>query len=125
MYKKPQCFSDKPQVGENIVNNIDFLKKVIKTKSDKNRKRILKLATNRELLCLVEIALNIVKSQFRLKPYQKQKIVPHLTFLRKLANKRSEKGTRNFLIQKGEGIALSALVTPIILEVIKYFSNKK
>ena len=104
-------------VHQNIYNNINFLKTLSKTKSDVKRKRLLQNATTLELLAIVETALNIVKSRFKLTTRQRNKILPHVSYLRQLSRIRSEKSARK-LVQKGSGIALSAILTPIVIEVL-------
>ena len=106
-----------PTINQNIYDNINFLKVVSKTKSIRKRNRILRKATPLELLAIIESALNIVKSQFKLTTRQKNRILPHLCFFRRLSRIRSERGARQ-LVQKGDGVALPAILTPIIIEVL-------
>jgi len=107
------------QISPLIYENIDFLKSIVKTKSINKRKKILRKATTSQLLSLVEISLNILKSRFKLTARQKNRILPYTDFVRKLSRARSEKGARN-LVQKGGGLsALPAIITPIILEVLR------
>ena len=102
-----------------IYDNIDFLKTLAKTKSVNKRKKILHKATTSQLLSLVEISLNILKSRFRLTTRQKNRILPYADFVRKLSRARSERGAKN-LVQKGGSLSVyPALLTPIILEVAK------
>lgn len=114
------------QISPLIYENIDFLKSVAKTKSINKRKKILSKASTSQLLTLVEISLNILKSRFKLTARQKNRILPYTDFVRKLSRVRSEKGARN-LVQKGGGYglkALPAILTPIILEVLRNIITK-
>jgi len=111
-------------INQNIYDNIEFLNALTKTKSPQKRKYLLQNATTLELLAIVEIALNIVKSRFKLTTNQRNKILPHVQYLRQLSRIRSENGARN-LVQKGSGFALSAILTPIVIEVLhKIISSK-
>ena len=83
---------------------------------------MLKKADTSQLLCLAEIALNILRSKFKLTSRQKKRLLPHAEFVRRLGRLRTEGGAKKLLVQKG-GAAhiglLSALLTPIILEIGK------
>ena len=112
------------KIGENICNNFYFLKKLSKSKSELKRRRILRAATNSELLAIVESALNIVKGRFNISARQKSRIDPYKNYIRTLARIRSERGARR-LVQKGNGIgAFAAFLTPVILEAIRHFKRK-
>ena len=107
------------KIGQNICNNIKFLKKISKSKSERNRRRLLKTATNNELLSIIESALNIVKGRFNITSRQRTRIDPYKDFVRKLARIRSERTARR-LVQKGSGIgAFAAILTPIIIEALR------
>ena len=113
------------QVGNNICNNITFLTKLARSKSDQKRRRLLKKATSQELLAIVESALNIVKSRFNLTTQQRHRIIPYTGYIRKLSRIRSESGAKR-LIQKGNGIgALAAVLTPITIEVFRHLKNSE
>ena len=111
-----------PNIGQSICDNIKFLKTLSKTKSDIKRTRLLKLATSNELIAIVEICLNIVKSIFRLTTRQKSRILPYASFVRKLSRARTEKGARK-IVQKGSGFGFAAFLTPIIIEAIRYLAS--
>ena len=114
----------KIRIGENICNNIEFLKKLSRSKSEIKRRSILKTATNCEILSLVESALNIVKGRFCLTTRQKTRIDPYKNFVRKLARTRSERGARK-LVQKGGGIgAFAPFLIPIIVEALRHIKSK-
>jgi hypothetical protein len=100
------------------------LKTLSKTKSINKRNKILKNATTDQLLCLVEICLNIVKSRFKLTTRQKKRLLPYADYIRRLSRIRSE-NTAKRLIQKGSGLGplFAALLTPIIIEITKNLSK--
>lgn len=107
------------KIGNLIISNINFIKKICKTRSEKKRKAYLKGATKEELLSLIEICSNILCSNFKLKPDQKKKLAPYANFIRKLGRVRSEKSAR-VIVQKGNGFIFSVLLTPVLAEAVKY-----
>jgi hypothetical protein len=109
-------------IGESVYNNLKFLKTIVKTKSEKKRRRLLRLATTTELLTIVEIAINIIKARFLLTTRQRTRLVPYVEYIRRLARARSESGARK-IVQKGGSLGLVALLTPIIIEAIKHFTK--
>ena len=113
------------KVGDNICNNIAFLTKLARSRSERKQRHLLKRATSQELLAIVESALNIVKSRFNLTTRQRHRIIPYTGYIRKLSRVRSESGAKR-LIQKGNGIgALAAFLTPIIIEVFRHLKNSE
>jgi hypothetical protein len=110
-----------PSIGPNICDNIGFLRTLSKTKSETRRRRLLKKATSSELLAIVEICLNIIKSRFRLTTRQKKRILPYAGIVRSISRIRSERGARKIL-QRGGGFpiaAAAAILTPIIIDVVR------
>ena len=107
------------RVGQSIINNYSFLRKISKTKSSNKQKKLLNLATNLELFSIIEVAHNILKGRFNLTKRQKTRLAPHIDAVRKIGRARTERGARKVL-QRGGGIgALAAILTPIIIEVVK------
>src|SRR4030088_3621710 len=104
-------------IGESVYNNLKFLQTIVKTKSEKKRRRLLRLATTAELLTIVEIAINIIKARFLLTTRQRNRLVPYVEYIRRLSRARSESGARK-IVQKGGNLGLVALLTPIIIEAI-------
>ena len=109
-------------IGDSVCRNLNFLKS-LKTKSVKKQRRVLRLATSEELFTLIEIALNIIKARFPLSTWQRKRLIPYATFVRKLSRTRSYNGARN-LLQKGAGVGLISLISPIIIEAIRYLALK-
>lgn len=117
--KMPEC----QPVGHRILSNLNFLKKLYKTKSERKKWSLLKKASTDELLALVEVCNNITTSNFCLTLRQKKKLLPHTTFLRNLSRVRTEKGARK-IIQKGRGFPFVALLAPVLVEVARTLINK-
>ena len=106
-------------IGQSVIANKTFLKKIASTKSDRKRHRLLRLASNEELLSIIEIAFNILKGQFNLNKRQKLKLIPHVNLVRKISRARSQRGLKSVL-QKGGGLSiLPALITPILIEALR------
>lgn len=109
-------------LGPLICNNAGFLKALAKSKSEQKRRRILRRASTAELLCIVEICLNIVKNRhLHLTTNQKTKILPYIDFVRQMSRIRTERGARR-MVQKGNGYGVgiyAAIFGPIILEIAK------
>lgn len=108
-------------IGQVVHDNIDFLRALAKTKSERKRRRLLRHAGAEQLLSLIEICLNILCSRFHLTTRQKKRLMPHADFIRRLSRKRTERGARKVLNQKGNGAGglFAALLTPIILEIAR------
>ena len=106
--------------------NAQFLHSLARTKSDNNRKKLLRKADSDQLLSLVEICLNILNSRFHLTTRQKKRLLPYADFVRRLSRKRSERGARNLLIQKGSGAGplFAALLTPILIDLARSVTSK-
>ena len=109
-----------------IEQNFQFLRTLARSRSEIKRKQILKKATSQELLSLVEIALNVVRSVFQLTTRQKKRLLPYANFVRRLSRLRSERGARKILVQQGSGLPylLPALLTPIIIQLAKVLEGK-
>ena len=126
MTKKLSSFRQNPltnSIGSNVCQNINFLKILARTRSIRRQKKLLRLASTNELLSIVEVALNIIKGRFNLTTRQKNRLVPFADFVRSLSRVKSEKGARKIL-QRGSGIPIAALITPVILEALRLLSNK-
>lgn len=123
-------------VGERILRNFEFLNKLCKTKSLKNRWILVQRATRDELLSLVEICSNILSSDFILTKSQKKKILPYADFIRQLSRARSEKRVKNIIRngleteidkkrnQKGQGSFLPSLLVPILIEAARFIVDR-
>ena len=114
-------------VSNLVKENIEFLRKLARTKSQQKTRRLLRVANSQHLLSLAEICLNIVKSRFNLSTRQKKRLLPYVDFVRRMSRARSERGARKILIQKGSGFgvgAFAALITPILIELARSFTIK-
>jgi hypothetical protein len=87
-------------IGPKVLNNYIFLRKIAKSKTEKRRIGLLKNASKEQLLTLVEVASNILSSNFLLTKQQKAKLLPHAHYVRKLSRTRSEFGARKIVAWK-------------------------
>jgi hypothetical protein len=112
-----------PRIGKSIIDNFIFLKKLTKTKSDQKRRRLLRLATDSELLSIIESAYNILKGRFQLTTRQRHRILPYIEVIRNIGRVRSSRGAKR-VIQRGAGLAvLPAILTPILIEAFRFIKN--
>lgn len=111
-------------VGERAIQNFDFLRSLCRTKSCKKSNRLIANASDEQLLTIVEIALNILKTRFPLKETQRRKLVPLADLVRKLSRSRSARNAR-LIVQKGGNPLLSALLLPVAIEVGRYLLENK
>lgn len=100
-----------------VKNNVDFLKKLGKTKSVKKRNKLLSEANSEQILAILEICINTLKFRVKLTSKQRQKLLTFAEYLRKLSRTRSEKSARKVL-QSGDGSVLPALIIPILAHLL-------
>lgn len=105
-------------VGERVVRNLDFLKHIAKTRSPNVRRELVEHASADEILAIVEICLNVLRSRFPLNTRQRHKLKQHADYLRRLARVRTEKSARS-LLQVGDGVAIASLLIPVIAEIAR------
>lgn len=110
-------------VGDRVVRNLEFLKRIIKTRKKKKILRLIDSATADQLLAIVEVATNILNSNFCIDARQRRRLQPYAPYLRRLSRVKTEVGARK-MIQKGEGAMFAALLAPVITEVARYFIDR-
>ena len=112
-------------IGERVLKNFNFLKKLGKTHSQKKWKALIRNANSEELLALIEISSNILAGRFSLSKKQREKLLPFANYIRKIARARSEKGARKiFTNQQGGQAVLAALLSPILVEAAQHLISK-
>lgn len=107
-----------------VLENLEFLKQIYKTKSDRKRVKMLKSATTQQLLALAEIALNIRKFRIPLRQSHVRNLEPYAAEVRKLSRSRSEKSAKK-VIQIGGGPMIAALLAPALIELGRYLIERK
>lgn len=111
------------QFSPYIKENIEFLQKLATTRSDKKKNTLLLNASAEQILAIVEICANILKFNYTLTKSQKVKLAKYADFYRAIARTRTEKGARRRL-QQGSGIALGAILIPILAELATHLVEK-
>ncbi|KAL3090511.1 hypothetical protein niasHT_027002 [Heterodera trifolii] len=106
----PKMVRREQKIGERVVHNYDYLKKLGKTTSEKKRRHLLNSAGCEELLALVEICLNVLNGNFCLSSKQKQRLAPFAKDIRQLARVRSERGARKLLPDTCSAIMANKLI---------------
>src|SRR2546430_17143513 len=96
-----------------IINNVEFLNKLAKTKSDRKRHILLLTATPEQILSIVEITANILKSNFTLDNSQRRRLAKYADYYRSIARTRTEMTARH-RIQQGGQLAIGALLAPVL-----------
>lgn len=106
-----------------IRENAEFFKKIASTKSEKKKNILLRDATAEQILGLVEICANILKFNFSLNRNQRKRLAEYADYYRAIARSRSEKTARKRL-QQGSGIALGAILVPILGALAQHLVEK-
>jgi predicted esterase YcpF (UPF0227 family) len=106
---RKNMYSYSPYIRENV----DFLKQLAATKSDRKKNALLLQATSDQILAIVEICANVLKYNFSLTGKQKRKLAKFADYYRALSRARTERSARNRL-QQGSGVALAAILAPIV-----------
>ena len=110
-------------VGPRVLGNLQFLKRLARSTSEKKRWRILRDANCDELLSLVEVCTNVLNSNFCLTPNQKEKIKPFAELVRQISRVRTERGARR-IVQKGNGFFFGSLLIPVLAEAARYLLTR-
>lgn len=112
-------------IGQTVLNNFSFLRRICKTRSAKRRQTLINNANRDQLISLVESCSNILKGNFKLTGKQRAKLIPFASVVRKLGKTRSERGARLALQQVGSGPGfLVPLLGPILLEAAHHLISK-
>lgn len=106
-----------------VYDNLDWLKRAARIRSIQKRNTLIEAANSDQILAILECAINVLKGRAKFTSRQKQRLIAHADFLRKLARKRSERQTKRFIIQQGQGAVLPALLIPIISNIISSLIN--
>lgn len=112
------------QVGERVIRNYQWLRRLARTRSNARRLQLLDTADTDQLLSLVEVAANLVKRRFPLKIRQRERLAPFAETVRSLARARSEKTAKKLAIQKGGGGMFASLLLPVLLEAARHLISR-
>jgi hypothetical protein len=106
-----------------IIENVDYLNKLAKTKSEKRRHTLLLKATPEQILSIVEICANILKHNFSLTNRQRKRLSKYAENYRSIARSRTERTARN-RIQEGGQLAIGALLAPVLSVIAQALLDK-
>ncbi|KAL3085413.1 hypothetical protein niasHT_036145 [Heterodera trifolii] len=80
---------------------------------------IIREASDEQILCMVEICLNILKGRVPLSPRHLKRLKTHAQVLRRLTRTRSSRSAKKVLLQHGDGLsAIVGLIASIALPLI-------
>lgn len=106
-----------------IKDNEAFLTKLASTKSDRKKNKLIQTASADQILAILEIIHNILKSNLILNRRQKRKLARYAEYYRSIARSRSERSARK-RIQEGSGIALGAILIPALSILAQHLIEK-
>ncbi|KAL3088912.1 hypothetical protein niasHT_028688 [Heterodera trifolii] len=99
-----------------LARNESFLETLCNAKKAND---LIRDASDEQLLCLVEICLNILKGRVPLRPRHLNKLKAHALVLRRLARTRCSRSAKKVLLQHGDGLpAIVGLIASIALPLI-------
>ena len=107
------------KLSPHIVKNSEFLTQLSKTRrANKRRLVLLQQATTEQLLCLVEICLNILKARLPLKNVQKRQLYAYADTIRRLSRVRSASSAKRIILSSQKGCGSLAGFVPILANLI-------
>lgn len=127
----PSSASPSPQIrlSPHIVKNADFLIQLARSaRARRRRVALIRGATPDQLLCIVEICLNLLRARLPLSGHQCRQLKSSAYSIRRLSRVRSANAARRLLLRKQIGgffavptlaAVLANLVVPLIGEVIQ------
>ena len=124
MKKGRNLFAAQTSVGPLIQRNIDFLKRFNdQSNYGSGQRQMLEEATNEQLLCFVEICLNLLKGRLPVKRRSHLRKLDIMKYwLRGLARTRCARSARKILLtspQLGSGFpAIAGLLTSILIPML-------
>jgi hypothetical protein len=106
-----------------IINNIDYLNRLAKTKSPRKKHTLILNATPEQILSIVEITANVLRNNFTLTNKQRQRLAKYAEYYRSIARSRSERTARD-RIQEGGQLAIGALLAPVLSVIAQSLLDK-
>ncbi|KAL3116909.1 hypothetical protein niasHT_001638 [Heterodera trifolii] len=107
-----------------LARNESFLETLCNAKKAND---LIRDASDEQLLCLVEICLNILKGRVPLRPRHLNKLKAHaLVLRRRLARTRCSRSAKKVLLQHGDGLPaivglIASIALPLIADVIENY----
>lgn len=125
-----------PYIGESVKNNTEFLRGLARSKSLAHRKQLISTASVEQLLAIVEIALNILRSRLPLRSRQRRRLSSSANDIRALSRVRSARSAQRILLaserqaavdqQHGRGapLAIAGLLSSVLLPYLLRSSSE-
>jgi hypothetical protein len=107
-----------------IRENVEFLTKLTKTKSERKKRALLLTASSDQILAIVEICANILKTNFVLTTRQRRRLSKYADYYRSIARTKSERTARHRIQQVGQGAAIGALLIPVLSAIAGHLLEK-
>ena len=97
-----------------VINNQDFLQKICRARSEKRLTKLLKKASDDQLLAIVDICYNIVKGKVSIKNSKRKKLAQTANYYRSISRARSPVTARNRIQSGGSINLIGAIIAPVI-----------
>lgn len=124
MKSQKSTFRKKPKpVGERVLHNFQFLKKLLRTRSADRLREYVRNASPDELIAIRDTAVNVLRKRFPLTTKQKERLRPYADTAVNVARARTEHSVRRN-IQIGGNAFVAALLAPIIVEAARALLHK-
>ena len=111
------------QFSPYIKENVNFLTKLAKIRSEKCKRTLLLEATPEQILSIVEICANVLKNNFILTTRQRRKLAQYADLYRSISRSRTETTARN-RIQEGGQLAIAAILAPVLSALAQNLLDK-
>jgi len=111
----------RPNVGPLITRNLPFLRDVYGSRRSKPTVRqLIGRASDEQLLCFVEICLNILRGRLPLRKRHMGRLCALALTIRRLARARCAKSARRLLMctQQGAGIGVAGIVASVLVPLV-------
>ena len=106
--------NNKYKFPDYILENREFLQKIVKTRSKNQFNNLLATANTNQILAITEIIHNILQGSVPLSRLKRAKLAKNADYYRKIAKSKSRKRAIEN-IQSGSGIGLlSAVLAPVL-----------
>ena len=115
------------RISDLIKRNANFLHSIgNSSRAMRKCRELMAKASTEEMLCLVEICLNILRNRVPLKSAQRVRLRRNAQHIRALSRVRTSPGIQRVLIQSGKGApALMAAIASVVVPLITEYINKK
>lgn len=100
-------------VSREVRQNVQFLQTILRSRSVKQRRRLIESATRDQLHAILEVCINLLRFRVPVTPQQKKSLLAHADAIRRLSRQRSVESVRRILLSSSASM-LSALLRPLL-----------